>query len=224
MNTRIPDDAFDFYVSLGADRTYEAVAAHFGVSHSGIKKAARRENWQDRIADIEAEVQGRINKRFADEAEEMRDRHLKTVRAMMGRALKGIQQFPLANGMEAIRAAELTIRLERLIMGEVSERTEVRAEDVIRQEMKRWLVPVGAEVDFAEEFEGSLKRGSRPDFRVKCRGHGSARVDEPRAAAEPLGMLLLQGDSLTPVDHKAGPGAHVREHRFAQAFRAQVFR
>jgi len=140
MTQRIPENAFDFYVSLGPTRTYEAVAAHFGVSRPGVSKKATKERWSERLDKIELEVQERIDERLVGEMEDMRLRHMKTVRAMMGRALKGLQQFPLTNGMEAIRAAEMTIKLERLIVGEASERTEVSVEQVIKGEMERWLV------------------------------------------------------------------------------------
>ena len=171
MRARIPDEAFDFYLGLGPDRTYEAVAKRFKVSLGGVKKVALRESWQARLAEIEDEVQARLDKRFADEAEEMRDRHLKTVRAMMGRALKGLQQYPLASGMEAIRAAELAIKLERLIMGEASERTAVTAEETVRKEMSRWLVGADEEVDLEEAFgqdsashcEGAAESGTEQE-------------------------------------------------------------
>ncbi len=48
-----------------------------------------------------------------------------------------LQQHPLSSSMEAIRAAELAIKLERLIMGEASERTAVTAEETVRKEMSR---------------------------------------------------------------------------------------
>jgi hypothetical protein len=148
--------------------------AHFGASLGGVKKVALREHWQSRLTEIEDEVQARLDKRFADEVEEMRDKHLKTVRAIMGRALKGLQQYPLASGMEAIRAAELAIKLERLIMGEVSERTAVTVEETVRKEMSRWLVD-------AVDLEGAFGQGSVSD------SEGDAGSDTERAGEAFLG-------------------------------------
>ena len=42
--------------------------------------------------------------------------------------------------MEAVRAADLAIKLERLVVGEPVERSSVSIEDVTRREMERWLV------------------------------------------------------------------------------------
>jgi hypothetical protein len=139
--SKIPDEAFEFYVGLGPGRSYEAVAAHYDVSKNGVAKKAARDNWTERLLRIERDVQDRMDKKIADSIEDMRERHLKAAKAMMGRAIKGMQEFPLTSGMEAIRAAELAIKLERLIAGESSERTEVSVTEAIKRETQRWLVP-----------------------------------------------------------------------------------
>lgn len=41
--------AFDLYYSLGANRSYEAVAAQIGVSKNSIYNWAKSYNWQERI-------------------------------------------------------------------------------------------------------------------------------------------------------------------------------
>ncbi len=138
---KIPDEAFEFYVGLGPGRSYEAVATHYDVSKNGVAKKAARDNWTERLVRIEREVQERMDRKIADSIEDMRERHLKAAKAMMGRAIKGMQEFPLTSGMEAIRAAELAIKLERLIAGESSERTEISVTEAIKRETQRWLVP-----------------------------------------------------------------------------------
>jgi len=140
-SSKIPDESFEFYVGLGPGRSYEAVAAHYDVSKNGVAKKAARDNWTERLVRIERDVQDRMDRKIADSIEDMRERHLKAAKAMMGRAIKGMQEFPLTSGMEAIRAAELAIKLERLIAGESSERTEVSVTEAIKRETQRWLIP-----------------------------------------------------------------------------------
>ena len=36
MTRRIPDDAFEYYVSLGPDRSYQSVADHYEVTKRGV--------------------------------------------------------------------------------------------------------------------------------------------------------------------------------------------
>ena len=139
MARKIPEDAFDLYVGLGAERSYQAVANRYGVTKRAVTKHAVGDGWSERLARIEAEARERSDKRLIETIDEIRSRHLKTLKAMNARAISALQQFPLNSGMEAMRAAETVIKLERLIVGEPSERTEVSIEEVTRREMNRFL-------------------------------------------------------------------------------------
>ena len=140
MNTRIPAGAFDFYVGLGAERSYRAVASQFGVSKRAVVKHAAAEGWPERLEQIEREARHRSDQMLVETLQEMRTRHMKTLRAMSARALSGLKEFPLSSGIEAIKAAELTIKLERLIAGESTERTHLSVEEVTRREIESLLV------------------------------------------------------------------------------------
>jgi hypothetical protein len=120
---KIPADAFEHYVALGPQRSHQAVAEHYGVSKRAVSKCAVREGWSERLARIEKESRERSDERIGNALDEMRERHLKTLRAMNVRALAALKQFPLESGMEAMRAAEMAIKLERLVLGEPTERT-----------------------------------------------------------------------------------------------------
>lgn len=149
MKRKLPTDAFDYYVTLGSHRSYQAVADHFGVSKRTVIRCAARENWIDRLAKIEQESRERGDKRLAETLDEMRERHLRTLRAMNARALAALKQYPLTSGMEAMRAAEIAIKLERLVAGEASERTELSLEEITKRELESWLEsgPGGTEPD-----------------------------------------------------------------------------
>ena len=132
----IPDDAFEIYVAMGRQRSYRALASRFGVSKRAITKHAAVHGWPERLENIEAEARERSDEKLAETLEEMRTRHLKTLRAMSARALAALKDHPLNTGMEAIKAAEVAIKLERVIAGEVSSRTEVSVEEVSRREIE----------------------------------------------------------------------------------------
>ena len=53
MSAKIPGDAFAHYVSLGPGRSYAAVAEKYDVTKRAVTKLAARENWQQRIHEIE---------------------------------------------------------------------------------------------------------------------------------------------------------------------------
>lgn len=154
MSGRIPPDAFEYYVGLGPERSYQAVADHYGVTKRAVVKHASKRQWSARLAKIEAEARERSDKRLASTIEEMRSRHLKTLRAMNQRALQALQQYPLNSGMEAMRAAEMAIKLERLIAGEPSERTAVSVEEVTRREINSFLEVAEEEEEDDDGDEG----------------------------------------------------------------------
>lgn len=164
MSARLPNDAFALYVSMGLDRSYQRVAAAFGVSKRSVVKAALRENWTGRLKQIEARSQAKLDERLADEIAEVSERHRKMLRAMAGRAARAIQEFPLTSGMEGIRAAEVVIRLERILAGESSERESAVIEKTTRQEIDRLLATSDADLG-DEAASGGDPAGDREDGR-----------------------------------------------------------
>lgn len=139
MNQRIPPEAFEFYLGLGPGRSYQAVADRYSVSKRAVVKHAAREQWAQRVAQVQREARAEGDKKLAAELGDMHERHVKMLKAMAVRALNGIKEFPLTSGMEAIRAAELVIKLERIIAGEPEERGELSVEEIIREEMHELL-------------------------------------------------------------------------------------
>lgn len=139
MSTRIPPEAFDFYVGLGSSRSYRHVATKYGISKRAVTKHAARENWPERIAKIEVEARDKADKKLAETLEETRERHLRMLRAMAARALEGLKRFQATTAMEAARMADMTIKLERVIAGEPNERTALSLEEVTRREIQDLL-------------------------------------------------------------------------------------
>jgi len=50
MRRKLPPDAFSFYVSLGVNRSYQAVGKHYGASNTSVSKLAIKEGWQKRVS------------------------------------------------------------------------------------------------------------------------------------------------------------------------------
>jgi stress response protein YsnF len=139
---KLTEDAFAYFVSLGSARRYKDVADHFKVSLRTVVTASKRENWPERLAKIERDAQANADLKLQETVEAMRLRHSKMLRAMATRAAKALQEYPLSTGMEGMKAAEMVIKLERLLAGEPTERTAMDIEKQIREEHERLLVPV----------------------------------------------------------------------------------
>jgi len=157
VSGKIPDDAFDFYVGLGPTRSYQSVGDRYGVSKRAVVKHASKEKWAERLGDIQKDARVESDKKIATELGDMHERHIKMLKAMAARALMGIKEFPLTSGMEAIRTAELVIKLERIIHGEPTDRGEMSIEEITRREMQTLLLKDDAhdEWDDPEEDPGA---------------------------------------------------------------------
>ena len=137
--SKIPPEAFEYYVSLGPSRSYQAVADHYDVTKRAVVKFAGREGWTDRLHSIQMESREKGDQRIVESLEEMRKRHLMTLKVMNARVVTALKQYPLSSAMEAMRAAEMVIKLERLIVGDPGERTAMSVEEVTRRELDQWL-------------------------------------------------------------------------------------
>lgn len=151
MAKRLPRDAFEFYYTLGADRSYQSVAHHFGVVKQTVVKRATKEHWKKRVAELDEKAREKREAKLLESLEEMNVRHIKLSRAIQARAVETLRQMPLSTAMEAVRASEAAIKLERLIRGEPSERTVISTEEILRKEHQKWIAT--SEPDFEGEID-----------------------------------------------------------------------
>jgi hypothetical protein len=138
MNKKIPADAFTFYVSLGPGRSYETVAAKYGVSKRGVVEHAKRERWQERVARLETRARAQAEEKALESIEIMNERHLQESRFLQSRGLEGLRSGRLELYGASGRLVELGVKLERLIRGQATERSE-SMEQIVRGEYVRWF-------------------------------------------------------------------------------------
>jgi hypothetical protein len=136
---KIPPSAFEFYISLGPERSYEQVATHFGASKRAVTKHAVKQHWAERLTEVERRAREESEKNAVAVLREMDERHLKIAKALQGKALEALRSMPLERGADVLRALDLGVKQERLIHGEPSERSAVSVEEATRREMERWL-------------------------------------------------------------------------------------
>src|SRR5688500_7631985 len=137
MNRKPPDARFERYAALGPTRPYAALPAPFAATRPAGATRPAKQGWRERLAQIEPQSREKSAAMFVDAISAMRSRHLKTLRAVNARVLSALQQFTLNSGMEAIRGAEIAIKLERLVAGEASDHAQVDVAAVTREEMRR---------------------------------------------------------------------------------------
>jgi hypothetical protein len=151
VNKRLPANAFAYYLSLGAERGYDAVATHFGVSRKTVARAAAREDWQQRVAQADAKARDEAQQQYVDSIRQMNEQHLKVLQFVMSRGVEGLKNASVSNFADALRAVSLAIDKERLIRGEPTDRTE-NVEALVKRETERFLTT--AKSDDWSRFEG----------------------------------------------------------------------
>jgi hypothetical protein len=62
---KLPISAFEYYVGLGADRSFASVAGHFDVSPKTVSRAATKEDWSKRLEEVEHDALSKAGKKSA---------------------------------------------------------------------------------------------------------------------------------------------------------------
>lgn len=145
---KIPPDAFDFYFSLGPTRSYQAVADKYGVTKRAVTNLAGREDWQRRLAEIEAKARDEADKKRTQTLEAVYEQHMTALRLVFGKGVEALKGMAIDTPADAMKAIQLAIREMRVALGEPTDRTAISIEDTIRKEYERWMM---VEEDGAEE-------------------------------------------------------------------------
>jgi hypothetical protein len=94
MRSRLPQDAFTYYVSLGPDRSYAAVAEYFRVDKRTVTRRAASERWQEQVTEIENAARKNVQQKLGTTLEDMNERHLKILRVVLGKAIEALRAMP----------------------------------------------------------------------------------------------------------------------------------
>ena len=187
MPRKIALDAFEVYVAMGEGRSYRLLAERYGVTKRAVTKLAARERWSERLEEIQRKARERADDRLVDRIDEMQARHLKTLKAVNARVLAALKQYPLASGMEAVRAADLLIKLERSILApEGAEQEREKADHVQPSEAHAELAALIERQRQARAQERAAHTEAQPapaeGQREECDGGGRRLVLVRRAS------------------------------------------
>jgi len=150
MTSRLPAEAFERYVAMGVDRSYHAVADHFGVTKVTVTRRAKQEHWQERIAELEAKAREKSEEKIVQLMEEMRDRQLKSAKMLQAKALEALRSLPPEKAVKAATALAIGWKHELLLMGEPTDRQATTVEETIKREYERWMVAAGEDEEEAD--------------------------------------------------------------------------
>ena len=138
MTRKIPPEAFHHYAEMGLDRSYQAVADHYGVSKVAVVKRAKKENWQSRLRELEERAREKADKKVIDSLEVVHARQLKAARYLQAKAVEVMKNSPPEKAVRAASALNIAWKHELLLLGEPTER-QANVEEIIKQETRELL-------------------------------------------------------------------------------------
>lgn len=109
-------EAFDFWYSLGENRTYETVANKFGVSVPAISQWAKKNNWKERLAVRDAENAKEIFKQTDKTIVESAREYRKVIEASIFTYVTALKagKVKITSPADFIRLVELDLKLANI--------------------------------------------------------------------------------------------------------------
>lgn len=149
---KIPDDAFERYVALGPDRSYQLLADKLGVDKRSVTRLATKERWVERLAKVQEEARAATDRKLASDLSAVRERQLMETRALRGMALKAMKEMPPERALKAVAAAlSVAWKQELLLLGEPTDRQATTVEEVTKREIQSLILGDGEEDDWGDE-------------------------------------------------------------------------
>lgn len=149
---KIPENAFEAYVALGTERSYQALAEKYAVDKRSITRLAAKERWVERLAKIQEEARAATDKKLVADLQAVREQQLREVRYLRAEAIKGMKNLSPEKAVRFASALNIAWKHELFLLGEPTERQATTIEEVTAREIQTLLKRV--EVDDGEDADG----------------------------------------------------------------------
>jgi len=146
VSTKLPDDAFEKYVAMGPDRSYQALAKRLGVDKRSITRLAVKEKWIERLAKIQKDARAETDRKLVGDLQVVREQQLRELRFLRSESLKVMKGLPPEQAIRVAAALNVAWKHELLLLGDPTERSN-NLRERIRGECDRWLIPDSKEPD-----------------------------------------------------------------------------
>ena len=154
-------EGFRTYRDFGPKRSLTAVSRVVAKSRAFMSRWSMRWNWVERATAWDMEQDRVMREARQDEVKEMNRRHVQIVRAAQGKAIEALSLFSPASIRsrlgEVVAALVEIMKMERLILGESTERLDVVAK--VRQLAKDWGLTETEEQQAVAVAEAIIRHG-----------------------------------------------------------------
>jgi len=151
---KIPDDAFEAYVAMGPERSYQALAKKLGVDKRSVVRHAAKEDWAGRLMKIQEAARAATDRKLVAELQAVRETQLREVRFLRGEALKAMKSLTPEKATRIAAALSVAWKHELVLLGDTEERA-TSTQEIIRSEFDRWRIANGEKPVWSGDGEGS---------------------------------------------------------------------
>jgi hypothetical protein len=149
-------EAFEYYYSLGAGRSITEVARQHNAGRASVAKWSKAFSWQERVEQRDIENAKRLEKRTNDTVVAAKADYRKIVRAAIKHWVERFKQGGI--DIRDTRDLERLVKLDLLLMGEATDRPELR--DAHESEVIRKLFAENPElINILFRAEGGAGQG-----------------------------------------------------------------
>jgi transcriptional regulator with XRE-family HTH domain len=152
---KIPDNAFETYVAMGTERSYQALADKLGVDKRSISRLATKERWVERLSKIQEEARAATDRKLVQDLQAVREQQLREVRFLRAEAIKAMKGLTPERAVKLASALNIAWKHELFLLGEPTDRQATTIEEITKREIQTLLRPVVDEGEEDEPDEGS---------------------------------------------------------------------
>lgn len=116
-------EAFEYYYSMGGDRSYTQVAQRFNVSKTTVGKWGKNYNWLERVEQRDIENSRRLEKKTNNTIVNEKANYRKLIKAAISTFVGNLNAGRV--DVLSVQDVERLIKLDLLLMGEATERDEI---------------------------------------------------------------------------------------------------
>ena len=130
--TELAFSRFREYLTMETPRSRVVAAKDMGISIGALNRMALKHKWPQRAAAYDDAMAKAADRAAMSTAEDMQRRHMEAVHAMLRRGVSAITEADLTEARDGVPMIDKAVRLERLLVGEATERTESRISSLDR--------------------------------------------------------------------------------------------
>jgi hypothetical protein len=141
-------EAFEYYYSMGDNRSLRKVAQEFGAAERTVEIWSKKYGWQERVTQRNIEVGKLLSERMNEEIVAEKARYRALIKVVINDVIQALKDKDGSIKVKSIQDLERIIKLDLLLMGEATENTssEVKQSIALTAEDKEDLKNVVASI------------------------------------------------------------------------------